>query len=248
MMKRCTVIILIVFFIGGTAWADPAFDAGSNNRGTGVSSLTLSHTTSGTNRFLICFYSVNDVTPQPVTGATYNGTAMTRIGSEISPDALFTYAGVFRLIAPATGTHDVVFSTAGGTNNRFYAACASYTDVHQTTPTGALTTRFGESHASPISEDISSSAGELVVDGAILYGSAVQLSVGAGQTLRAEDFNGGNGDDVAISDEPGAGTVTMSWTHGASTPTYAYFAVPLKPVASSGGSNPEHFTLLGVGP
>ena len=247
-MLRVGLVLALVLSAALDAWADPTFDAGSNNRGTTVSSLTLSHTTSGTNRFLICFYAVNDATPQAVTGATYNGVAMTRIGTEISPDGFFTFAGLFRLIAPATGTHDVVLSTAGGTNGRFYAACASYTDVHQTTATGALTTRFDQNHASPISEDISSAAGERVVDGAILYGSAVQLSVGAGQTLRAENYNGGNGDDVAISDEPGAGTVTMSWTHGAATPTYAYFAVPLKPVAGGGGGGSRNGPLLGVGP
>ena len=229
-----TIIIFLAFT--SQSWSAPVHDADSNNRGTTVSSVTLSHVVSGSDRILVCGYAVNDATPQPVTGATYNGVAMTRLGSEISTDGLFTYTGAFYLVAPATGTHNAVISTGGGTNGRMFAACTSWTGVDQSTPLGTLVTNSGQTHSSPITDNVSSATGELVIDIAVLYASAATLSVGAGQTLRAEDLNGGNGDDIAISEEAGAGTVTMSWTHGASTPTYSHFAVPLKPVTGGGGS------------
>lgn len=247
-MKRIiqSALACACLLLPGMGWAAIAWDASSNNRGTTVSSVTLSHVVGGSDRILVCGYAVADASPQPVTGATYNGVAMTRLDVEVAPDGVFLYAGAFYLIAPATGTHNAVISTAGGTNGRFFAACTSYTGVHQTVPFGTAVEAHGGTQASPITSDVTSAAGELVIDIMAMYSNSAPGSEGAGQTKRAEDYNGGNGDQVAMSEEAGAGTVTMSWTYASGTPAYYHISVPLKPVAAASGAS-SSLLLMGVG-
>ncbi len=106
-----------------------AFDAAShaeNNDGT--ASLTFSHTVSGTNRLLI----VETTTNQPqnsVTGITYNGVSMTSVVGGFN--AASVVIQMFYLIAPDTGTHNVVVTMANNTTGKA-AQAASYTGVLQT--------------------------------------------------------------------------------------------------------------------
>ena len=98
----------------------------------------------------------------------------------------------------------------------------TFTGVDQGVPLGAFAGANGNSGTASV--NVSSASGELVFDTVDHYNS---LTVGANQTQRwktgsASTYSGG-------STEPGAATVTMSWTAGSNT--WAIGAVPIKPAA-----------------
>ncbi len=102
-----------------------AFDAAASGV-TDQASLTYAHTCTGSNLILfVSSYSVGDV----VSGITYNGVAMTKIGSSVQTTGTTNYSCMFYLVNPATGAHNVVVSTALGST---YSSAASYTGVKQT--------------------------------------------------------------------------------------------------------------------
>jgi hypothetical protein len=73
-----------------------------------------------------------------ITGVTYNGQAMTLIGKQTSNEASGgRYEYLFYILAPATGTHNVVISLSG--SEVIYATVATYSGVKQTTPDASTT-------------------------------------------------------------------------------------------------------------
>jgi len=88
--------------------------------------LTVPHTCSGSNRVLVVTAACQKETS--VTGITYNGVAMTLVNSYLTStyNKLYSYI----LVAPATGTHDIVLTVANGGKFRGLIA-ASYTGAAQ---------------------------------------------------------------------------------------------------------------------
>ena len=188
-----------------------AFDATSNSTGGSVTSVTWSHTTSGADRALIVGVSFWNGSTESITGVTYAGTAMTSIGSALSPNN--ERAQQWKLSNPATGANNVVVSFSSVVD----AACGavSFTGARQTTAslTGTQATATGTSTAPSV--NVSSAPGEIVVD-TLSSDVGDPDTVGAGQTER---WNASSPEaDGAGSTEAGAATVTMSWTLGASVP------------------------------
>ena len=97
--------------------------AGSNTTGT---SLTYAHTCTGSN--LILFASVRtDTSVDDVTGVTYNAVSMTFVQKVKTTNGRWMY--VYMLVAPATGTNNVVVSC---TASHYIASQAiSYTGAKQ---------------------------------------------------------------------------------------------------------------------
>ncbi|HEX9676925.1 MAG TPA: hypothetical protein VGA07_13200, partial [Anaerolineales bacterium] len=213
---------------GGSAPAADGTSSGSTQR-TGI---TISHATSGTDRLMLVGVTVNPNQDETVSSITYNGTSLTLVGSaQQSNDARVE---IWRLIAPDTGTHDVVISFSASLLLGAKAGVATFTGVHQTTPLGTFASANGDS-AGPATVDISSASNELVFDTVGCEG-CTSLSVGAGQTQRwyltaLENSNASFQELAGASTEPGAATVTMSWTLGA-TNAWAIGAVPVKPAGS----------------
>lgn len=92
-----------------------------------VTSITFAHTCTGTNRIL--FVATANNLGVNVTGVTYNGVAMTQIGSSLSNGAP-SKSYLWYLIAPATGSNNVVVSLSGSAS--VIAKACSYTWVAQT--------------------------------------------------------------------------------------------------------------------
>src|SRR3990167_11248949 len=138
----------------------PPFDAHSTAKGT-ASSLTFSHTCTGSNLYLKVTVGVN-FTDSDVTGVTYNGVALTLLRAlENTMRDEYWY-----LIAPATGAHDIVVSFAGASREKVCNA-ESYTGVHQTTPHrdqgGGVYYVSATGDSTTPSVAVTSAAGELVV-------------------------------------------------------------------------------------
>ncbi|MDP2632263.1 MAG: hypothetical protein Q8P25_00880 [Candidatus Curtissbacteria bacterium] len=201
-----------------------AFDAVANSTCTACSSLTYSHTTSGSNRLLLVFVGFDDF-PANITDVTYGGVSLTFVDGQ-------TVGGrrieLWRLIAPATGANDVVASFSA--NTAILAGSMSYAGVNQTTPLGTAAKASGVSTSASV--DVSSGTGEIVADGVLgVFAQPQSFTVGGGQTER---WNQEQGDmDQAGSTEPGATTVTMSWTASCSC-DWTIVGVSVKRLSYSG--------------
>jgi len=104
-----------------------AYDSSSKNIGT-TNSLTVSHTTSGSNRLLITGGVLQDNT-RSWTSVEYNGVGTTQIGSNFTYTANNAPGQMRYLIAPATGTNNTVFTCSGSIQMR--GIVASYTGCLQ---------------------------------------------------------------------------------------------------------------------
>jgi hypothetical protein len=196
---------------GGGAPNPPVFDAASDARGNNSAgnpnTFTLSHTCSGSNRALILgiWHGFDGATPT----ATYNGVAMTLVGS-INDAFSGVEVAQYKLSNPASGTHDIVITFVPNLGAEVSAGAVSFTNAHQTTANLTGTQATGSGTSSDPSVNVSSGVNEIVVD-VIFWSSATQtVSAGAGQTQRWNHIVGSNGG--AGSTEAGAATVTMSWT------------------------------------
>jgi hypothetical protein len=196
------------------------FDAvGPSSAGAGAagqaSPLTWSHTCTGADRLLlvgVCFGAT--VVPTTV-AATYNGVAMTELGSVLSNAGTAGQARLFALLAPATGANTVSVTYSGGSGfNSIEAGSVSFAGVEQASLAAAVTglvTATGNA-ANP-SLAVTSQAGDMVVDLHVNGGSAGTST----KTVRwLKNVNastgGGNG---AQSTAAGAASVTMGYTAAA---------------------------------
>lgn len=217
--------------------AIPTIDAVSSSQASNASSLTFSHTVSGTNRVLLVFPVAEcNATPAnlPVTGITYNGVALTKIRSDQvnSDGGEIDRTSVWYLIAPDTGAHNVVITYTGQVEGIIGGAISlngakqsaqpdsenGSTDVTDsaTTATASLTT---------VAENV------LIIDviAGVLSGTA--LTVGAGQTQRFNVTNTGHLRAAASTrTKITPGSQAMSWTL-ASNESYAMSVVSIAGIA-----------------
>lgn len=181
--------------------------------------------------------TLNNYNSETVSSITYNGAALTPVGSVASTTNI--RVEIWRLIAPTTGTHDVVITFSANLRYGAKAGVATFTGAHQTTPLGTFASANGNS-AGPATVNVTSATNELVFDTVGCQGDedglfCSSLSVGGGQTqlwnLSAlEGSTNGEQTLAAASTEPGAASVTMSWTIApASAAPWAIGAVPIKP-------------------
>lgn len=186
----------------------------SDNTSTGTaaeeaSSVTISHTTSGANRLLLVGISFGEDEGDSVSSVSYNGTALTLIGARDHSDSSQARVEIWGLVAPDTGTHDVIVNFNGDDHGGATVGVTSFTGVDQFDPWGAFASSEGQS--TNLSTTVASAPGQLVFGVAALDKSSdVTLTPGPGQTGAWELFRGkANG---AGSTEAGAASVVTSWT------------------------------------
>ena len=112
------------------------FDAESSGQGTSTT-VTISHTCTGSDLCLIVGVSVDNAVP---TGVTYNSVAMTKIDDQ---DASAGNASLWQLVGPATGANDIVVTVAS--SDEIVAGGQSFTNVHQTVPISDFVTKADSS-------------------------------------------------------------------------------------------------------
>jgi len=222
-MRKLTWLVFVILLSASMVWATtPAFDATSN--GTGTDDFSFNHTTGCTNCEMVVITCVSTGGGTSVSGVTYNSVALT----EIAPSGgvfINTIRGqMWRLDAPASGTHSVAVAVTAA--NIASAAAVTYSNVNQSSPVGTPQTGSGTSSVPSIS--VTSAAGELVVDG-VCTSDNITLAVGAGQTKRGglATASASNG----MSEETGAASVTMSWTD--TLADWVSYGIALKPTSSS---------------
>jgi hypothetical protein len=214
--------------VTGTA---PIFDAESTASLTRVragspTSLTWSHTVTGTNPYLFVVVGMDLAAADSVTGVTYNGVPMTQLGFL---DYFIGYEYLYGLVGPATGTNNVVVSTSTDQAN-VKGSAVSYTGVNQSTPVGSPVTHSARgldgSFAITTTTTLSMT-GQLVVDFAGMedqdpnYNPTMIADVS--QTVRSQHLtefgtSGGDSIELGISEKAGGASVTFSWSFGSFNP------------------------------
>jgi hypothetical protein len=205
-----------------------AFDAVAASEVAPGTSLTWSHTCSGSNRILfvgITILSGSDL----VTGVTYDGVAMTRVATIVETggtQTLYLYA----LVNPATGANNVVVSVSSSITIR--ATSASYTGARQSgipDASGTKTTASTTSQALAVTTVTDKS---WMVSFAI--GTSDQPAASTGVTSRQSATNRALGDSAA--DITPAGSYSMTWTSPTSTNMAVVQASFAPLVATAGGA------------
>lgn len=194
-----------------------AVDAGGTATST---SLTFSHTCSGTNRLLLVHIAQGGA--NAVSSVTYNGVALTLAGAVNNTNGN-VHAELWYLLAPAVGTFNIVISLPAAAT--IYAFGSSWTGVNQTTPLGTAVTGTGTSTTPSVT--VTSAVGDTVVDVLNAQQQPANLTPSTGQTsLYTGTLY------VAGSSAAGAASVTMGWS-AANGYAWAQVAVPLKPLAAA---------------
>lgn len=180
-----------------------AYDNASGSSTGSASSLTYSHTCSGSNRILFVF--VCRFNTQTISSVTYGGVTCTFIAE--STVAGSEPVAVYYLVAPATGANNVVITLSGA--SFIFASSSSYTGAKQTgQPDGSATGKAtSTSHAISVTTTADNCWGVAAYraegDGA--------TSAGAGTTLR---YNIAGGTQLYDSNGPKtpAGSLTLTAT------------------------------------
>ncbi len=197
----------------------------------GGSSIMVSHATSGTYRLMLVGVSLSPDANETVTGVTYNGTALALAGTVTnSNDARVE---IWSLVAPDTGTHNVVVTFSAALNQQAIAGVMTFNGVDQSTPLSAFYSTQGDDTAAA-SLDISSAEGEFVYGLIAVEYDAVTAGTGYDEqwnvSVSGTKTNGAGGTTNC-----GAETVTMSWNLVAEASPYNHWAiggVSIKPTAA----------------
>src|ERR1700756_3968755 len=145
-----------------------AFDASSRGSGTSVSSLTVSHTCSGSNRILLVALEWVEG-PTTDTGVTYNGVAMTAIFQGFNPTGTRRMS-LYYIVAPATGTNNIVASWGSSTFGTTILLALSYTGAKQAGVPDASTSG-GSASGSPVTATVTTIADNAWLVGFLLMGN-----------------------------------------------------------------------------
>ena len=228
---RCGLFILWLL-CSGDGWAQ-TFDQVVNGDTSNANPSTLTiNVPSNSNRVMYIFHAMQGTTNSCTTSsADFNGSAATKIGevgSSTNAGADYAYASMWRLIAPATGSHTVTANISSCTFDGYTRIIAfSIYNVNQTTPEGTCATTSATTGTSS-SINVTSASGDLVIDGLSATG-APTTTAGGSQTDQSAGLNRIDGSTLTAS---GAST-TMSWSISGGTFGHAQIGCAVKPVTSA---------------
>ena len=185
-----------------------AVDTVSTSTGGPATSLTWSHTVSGSNRLLVVGVTMRAY--QTISSVTYAGTGLTKsgavqAGTGNNPRTEIWYSKDFE---PTTGTNNIIVTPSG--SEYMEAGAISFTGVYQTTPLGPFASNYAAS-GSPSTVAVTSATGDIVLDVLKFWNGSGESTKDASQTQRWYLSSDG-GHKGGGSTKAGAGSVTMSWT------------------------------------
>ncbi|HXI69413.1 MAG TPA: immunoglobulin domain-containing protein [Verrucomicrobiae bacterium] len=198
-----------------------------------TSQLTWSHTVgTNANRMLMVATSHRNGN-NSVTGVTYGGVALTKIGSTNAPSNVNS-CSLWQLLAPPSGTAPVVVNVSGGAQD-IVAGATSFAGVNQSTPLGAFAASADKDNQSgPTTVAAAANPGDLVMAVLIANASAVSATNASGQAALWNLKTGTGGSDIigASGIATGGTNVSLTWKLGAGAP-WALGAVAIKPFVNS---------------
>src|SRR5438067_2621795 len=186
-----------------------AFDAVQSTSGLTVSSLTWSHTCTGSNLVLI----VDVITGNAATSASsvkYNNVSMTSIGKQLTDNqAGGGFVEKYYLINPSTGANNVVvtFSVA---QDALIGGSMSFTGASQNSSDYTTVAAFGSSTTSSVV--VTAPASTSMVTAATCCGSPVNSSANTQRWLISASSSYGAGCGAGSTAAGTGSNVTMSFT------------------------------------
>ena len=172
----------------------------------GNTTLSWSHTCSGTNRYLVVGIAVGGGQTTWNTTATCNGVAMTSLGRQQSDNQNDGYVELFGIIPPAGACAIVV--TCNNSGIPLIGGSISATGVDQTTPTRNITPAYGD--GTSIQTTVTGASNDLFIDAACC-GSDIGTSLKTLQIQKNYNTSTGGG-NFSMSTAPGATSATMGYT------------------------------------
>lgn len=183
-----------------------------NSGSTDTDRLTVPHPTSGTDRLMVVGISIHNAFFETVTTVTYNGVDLDFLGSVDNADD--ARVEIWTLVAPPTGTHEVVVNFSADLAWHAVGGVITLTGVDQDTPLGPIATRFGDGTSANVT--IASESGDVAL---AVFGceTCTSMSIDAPEAERW-NVRAGAGDLLAAgATRPGASpTVTLRTVLGSS--------------------------------
>lgn len=218
------LILLLTLLFASPAWGAATYDAASSSScAAPCSSLSWSHTNTGSSLALYCAVSWYNSATSSVSGITYNAVTMgASVGNDVNSGRKVE---VFRLVAPATGANTVAI-TMSANSEGIVGGCISAAGVDQVTPHGTIVTN--NTVATSISATITIPTNGLGIDfGVASFDTCPTLGTkGANQTERYELCDSANNVGGYGSTNVTTGSQAMSWT-GFTTANLALVAIPI---------------------
>lgn len=178
-------------------------------------SITQSHTCTGSNLYLIvAVHQVVNGQASP-SSVTYNGVAMSSLGARKESSSSEESIELFGLANPATGTHDVVCTF--GSSKTFKVGILSFTGTNGTVSGFGSDNHVLDGTGTTVT--VSSAVGDMVVTAFTIPDGVQQGTAGTGITSRYSANNSGKGGTAV-----GASSVVCTWT-GASGFRCAHAAI-----------------------
>jgi hypothetical protein len=190
---------------------------GSAAQAAQTNTLTAFTAAAGTNRVLIV--TASDPLATDITAVVFNGSPMTERAQRTDGTAVDAIYTLSMGTSASTTTGNIVITSNNVSNTGKFITARVFEKVDQTTPLTGI--QMANNTSAPVSSslNITSAAGDLVFD---IFDTWIDpaggtRTVGAGQTIMhnisAIDLGDGNGFAYyGTSTEPGALSVTMSWT------------------------------------
>lgn len=176
-----------------------------------TTSGTLAFTCTGSDRLLLVT-TANEGGANDVTGVTYNGVALTEIGTAVQKGSTGRYLRLWGLLNPASGANNVVVSRTTGAAD-MWCLVASYTGVKQSgLPDANTTQQFTATTVTTSLTTIADNCWTILIG----YGDRAQTA-STGSTFRQNNTSGAYqlyDSNAAITP---AGSTSMSWTQADST-------------------------------
>lgn len=195
-----------------------------------LTTLNISHTI--TARANLCLYVgvIVDSNTAQTTTCSWNGTPMTLVG-QVNASATSQQVDVYRLVNPATGTHNV--SITSSSSFPIVGIAVTLANVNQTTPESGVQTDSGS--GTDLSVSVSGDQYDMILD-FVGVNSNPTITPGSGQVSLANlNVDGSAGTMAGSSRQLGDTSVVMDWTW-TGTQRSAQVALCVNVVAVAGGT------------
>lgn len=216
-----------------------AIDVVSTCSGASVSSLSWTHTPSGTPTGVVVTVAQGFNTTAP-NSISYGTDTPVDSGELVTPFGSYAIR-VYGCPTSLTGAQTVSVGWAASKDTAILSA-QTVTDSHATT-IFSDSVAAGPTASTAISVDCPSATGELVIDATVHTVTGGADTAGASQT-QSFQINQASAMRSCSSWEAGAATVTMSWS--CDSTTWGTIAVSVQQ-AAAGGVTPRFLSLLGAG-
>lgn len=191
----------------------------------GATSYTFSHTVSGSDTYLVVpVYEQGS--GDTVSTVTFNGAAASFLG-KAKRNTADRNVYLYGLVAPDSGTHDVVVSRSGS-SLAIFAGATSYNGVDQSTPTDGVDTDSGNSTS--VTSNITTTVDDCVFTGITVFSGGTPTAGTGAVRMSFYDITAAFESSPLLLGAAGAESITMNGLNN-----YGQVTVALRPTGGGGG-------------